>query len=82
MHELCVYIEAIRNKEECKFKDLHYLASLVRVAVVSAFNREVEVPSYESLMKWDGKIDEVKSNVHHGWEDSKAYMKAIQNHRR
>lgn len=81
MHEICVYMDGIRNKEECKFKDLHYLASLIRVAVVSAFNNEVKIPTYESLMIWNGKIIE-KSNIHHGWEDSKAYMKAIQSHNR
>lgn len=79
MYEICVYMETMRNKEECKFKDLHYLASLVRVAVASALdpNGRVQVPSYEEMFERGSGIAE-KSNVYHGWEDSKAYMKAIQ----
>lgn len=79
MYEICVYMEAIRNKEECKFKDLHYLASLVRVAVVSALdpNGRVKVPTYEEVVETQNGHSE-RSNVYHGWEDSKAYMKAIQ----
>lgn len=79
MYEIGVYMDGIRSKEECKFNDLHYFASLVRVAVVAAFNKEVKVPSFNELT--ENKIEEV-SNVHYGWEDSKAYMKAIQAHRR
>ncbi len=78
MHEICVYMEAIRNKEECKFKDLHYLASLIRVAIVSAFDKDgrVKVPTYEELISGSMESHE-RSNVYHGWEDSKAYMKAV-----
>ena len=77
MYEISVYMEGIRNKEECKFKDLHYLASLVRVAIVSAFDKDgrVKVPTYEELVI--GNTSE-RSNIYHGWEESKAYMKAIQ----
>ena len=77
MYEISVYMEGIRNKEECKFKDLHYLASLVRVAIVSAFDKDgrVKVPTYEELVS--GNTSE-RSNIYHGWEESKAYMKAIQ----
>lgn len=83
MYEICVYMEAMRNKEECKFKDLHYLASLVRVAVVSALdpNGRVQVPTFEEVMN-DKTGSPEKSNVYHGWEDSKAYMYAVQEHRR
>lgn len=78
MYEICVFIESMRNKEECKFKDLHYLASLIRVAVVSALDPDgrVKVPTYEEVVDNNDKAE--KSNVYHGWEDSKAYMKAIQ----
>lgn len=79
MYEICVYMDAIRNKDECKLKDLHYLASLFRVAIVAAFDKDgrVKVPTFEEVMS--GNIDEPKkSNVYHGWEESKAYMKAIQ----
>ena len=77
MYEISVYMEGIRNKEECKFKDLHYLASLVRVAIVSAFDKDgrVKVPTYGELVS--GNTSE-RSNIYHGWEESKAYMKAIQ----
>lgn len=76
MYEISVYMEGIRNKEECKFKDLHYLASLIRVAIVAAFDRDgrVQVPTYEEIMS---RNSAEKSNIYHGWEESKAYMKAI-----
>lgn len=77
MYEIRVYIEAIRNKEECKFKDLHYLASLIRLAVVSAFDKDVKVPAFEDVMN-GGTGTAEKTNIYHGWEDSKAYMKAVQ----
>lgn len=82
MYELCVYVEAVRNKEECKFKDMHYLAALVRVAVVSAFNSEVTIPAYEDIMSGAGRTSAEKTNIYYGWEDSKAYMIAIQDQRR
>lgn len=76
LREICVYIEAMRNKDECKFRDLHYLASLVRVAVVSAFDQtgNVKVPSYDEIIQNSG---EPRSNVFTGWEDSKAFMNAV-----
>lgn len=81
MEEICVYMECVRNKEECKFSDLHYLASLVREAVVSAFNSQVKVPTWKDVISGSTGNAE-KSNIHNGWEDSKAYMMAIRDHRR
>ena len=76
MHEICVYMEIVRNKEECRLRDLHYLAALIRIAVVSAFNPDVKILSYDELIS--GRTSEEKSNIYTGWEDSKAYMKALQ----
>lgn len=77
IREITVFIEQMRNKEECKFKDLHYLASLVRIAVVSAFDqtRSVKVPTYDELISKGQELE--RSNVYNGWEDSKAYMNAV-----
>lgn len=79
--EINAYIEGIGNKEECRLKDLHYLASLVQVAVIAAFNpKAAKLPSYEEVQN---KIKaEKRSNVRSGWEESKAFMKAVQAKRR
>lgn len=81
LYEIRIYIEEIRNKEQCKYRDLHYLASLVREAVVSAHNPRVKVPSYDEIVS-GGTEKPGKSNVHSGWQESKAFMKAIQNKKR
>lgn len=78
MDEISVYIECIRDKERCKFNDLHYLASLIRLAV----NTSEKIPTWEELVNNKNGINAEASNVYNGWEDSKAYMMAIQAHRR
>ena len=65
----------MRNRDECRLKDLHYSASLIRIAVVSAFNNEVKMPAYEDVMQNNTAAE--SSNVVHGWEDSKAFMNAV-----
>lgn len=79
MNEMLIYLEKMKSREECRFRDMHYLASLIRIAVVSAFNSNVSMPSYDDIV---GREDSpAASNTHTGWEDSKAFMKALQNRR-
>lgn len=79
MNEMLIYLEKMKSREECRFRDMHYLASLIRIAVVSAFNSDVSMPSFDDII---GREDPpAASNTHTGWEDSKAFMKALQNRR-
>lgn len=79
MNEMLIYLEKMKSREECRFRDMHYLASLIRIAVVSAFNSDVSMPSFDDII---GREDpSTASNTHTGWEDSKAFMKALQNRR-
>ena len=79
MNEMLIYLEKMRSREECRFRDMHYLASLIRIAVVSAFNSNVTMPSFDDVVGHEDTP--AASNTHKGWEDSKAFMKALQNRR-
>lgn len=79
MNEMLIYLEKMRSREECRFRDMHYLASLIRIAVVSAFNSNVTMPSFDDVVGHEDSP--TASNTHTGWEDSKAFMKALQNRR-
>ena len=79
MNEMLIYLEKMKSREECRFRDMHYLASLIRIAVVSAFNSDVSIPSFDDIIGHEDSP--ATSNTHTGWEDSKAFMKALQNRR-